>query len=459
MNMKHHRTLTASACLALAVTAVAQEAGKAPDLKAEAEALLQSADAVAQKVEELRGWKFLRPVPKAVRTKTELKEFLERMFAKEYANGKLERTEAWLHLLGLMPPGVDFYATMTDVLMSQIGGFYDPETKAFYMMAEAASLGAVTNEVMIAHELCHALDDQYVDLEHMMHPMDHELTEDESYVIGGVVEGSATALMYVYLGKAMQDPEVKKEMAASAKQQMEQQKEQMQTLLQAPLYCTLLVANYTVGNHFITRGKGGGMALLSSTDTGAAIREVAKDPPRSSEQLLHPEKYWDPAARDEPVLLADEDAVAAAVTAATGARIVERNTLGELVCAVLAVSRDKKFSIAGTIKADGFTNKSATGWGGDRSFLVASAAVEAGKPVADAGLVWITAWDTLKDREEFVTALVRHRGKEPGCDVATAGRAAAFAFGSARKLGEAGLLALLGKCRFTQDGKDWRADE
>jgi hypothetical protein len=37
-------------------------------------------------------------------------------------------------LLGLVPPGTDILATMLDVLEEQAGGFYDPQTKSFYLL-------------------------------------------------------------------------------------------------------------------------------------------------------------------------------------------------------------------------------------------------------------------------------------------------------------------------------------
>jgi len=53
-----------------------------------------------------------------------------------------------------------------------------------------------------------------------------------------------------------------------------------------------------------------------------------------------------------------------------------------------------------------WTNPAATGWGGDRFFLLAfgSSADDAGKTLKDLRAVWITLWDTPKDRDEFVEA-------------------------------------------------------
>jgi len=451
----HKRALLVLPWLWAAVLAApagrAQEAG---DAKAPARAQLECADEVAKDVARLRGWEWKRPVEKDVRTRAELAEVLQEMFAKEYGGGKLERTNAWLQVMGLMPKDADLRKVMTDVLLTQIGGFYDPAKQSFFMMAEASEFGDSANRMMIAHELCHALDDQYVDLRALQKPGGREPTEDESYAISGVVEGSATALMFAWMADAQGRGKVDlKDMTRVAEKQAADNK----VLLAAPPYCLLLVANYMVGLHFVTKGRGMA-AAASGDDTGAAIREAAKAMPRSSEQLLHPDKYWDPKQRDEPVVLRNDEEVAKLVNARTGFAVLERNTLGELVCALMGSSPTRKLNLMLMARADYWTNKAARGWGGDRLLVLGKGTVAAGKPVEEPGVVWITAWDTETDRTEFVEAVRKQRGETPGCDVAEHGKAAVFTFGSARKLSAEDLQAVLAACRFEQDGAAWRPD-
>jgi hypothetical protein len=332
------------------------------------------------------------------------------------------------------------------VLLSQVGGFYDPEKRSFFLMADATAYGDLLDRTMIAHELCHALDDQYVDLRALQTPADRELTVDESYVVGGVVEGSATALMSLWMAKAIRGGARLPDPAAM----QQQQKDQMEVLASSPPYCWLLAANYMVGANFLTRGKG-----VIGGDGGRAILDVSKAMPRSTEQLLHPQKYWDRAQRDEPVVLRDEDALCERVASATGLPVLERNTLGELVVALLAEPGQRRLDPVGMTGADYWTNAAARGWGGDRLLLLGRSKVGPGQRVQDAGVVWITAWDTLDDRDEFVAAIRAQRGERPGFALAVDGKAAVFAFGSARALDEQALHALLASCRFEQDGAPW----
>jgi len=432
------------------LAAQGDEKPPAQDPKATAEQMLKSAEEVQKQVEELRGYKFKTPVAKAVYTKDQLRDYLAVAMEKELGKGKLERMEAWLKCLGLLQGDVDLRKTMTEVLLSQIGGFYDPEKQSFFMMAEASAFGDVLNRMMIAHELCHALDDQYVDLRKLQKPSGREPTEDEGYVVGGVCEGSATALMTAWMQKAVQGGAKMADLAGMGAQQ----KEQMQVLLDAPPYCALLAANYMVGQHFVTKGAGLASAATGA-DTGAAINEAAKDMPRSSEQLLHPEKYWDPKKRDEPVVLKNRDELQRLVEQATGHVVVEHNTLGELVVALVAGPQKKKLNAMLMARPDYWTNKAAKGWGGDHVLLVGKEKAVSGQPVAEAGVVWVTAWDSEEDRTEFVEAVTKYRAEQPGFTVAADGKVAVFAFGSARTLDAAALGKLLAACTFEQDGKPW----
>jgi hypothetical protein len=111
----------------------------------------------------------------------------------------------------------------------------------------------------------------------------------------------------------------------------------------------------------------------------AAIREAWRQPPRSTEQVLHPEKY---AGREEPKLV---ELGPGAVP--PGGRLLAEGVLGEVLVRTLL---------------DG-DEAAAAGWGGDRY------------AVWDVGartlLVWRSLWDSEPDRREFGRALVGRFGR------------------------------------------------
>ena len=125
-----------------------------------------------------------------------------------------------------------------------------------------------------------------------------------------------------------------------------------------------------------------------------------KDPPRSSEQILHPEKYWDDAKRDEPraVALADLSAVLG-----KGWSLAGRGNLGELNLAILAGAGRPDIHSPEIALPATWTNGAASGWGGDLWHHY----VNDGKSAT----LLVTLWDTERDAGEFEAALRRDAGR------------------------------------------------
>jgi hypothetical protein len=138
-----------------------------------------------------------------------------------------------------------------------------------------------------------------------------------------------------------------------------------------------------------------GMAFVARVRSRApwsAVDALWADPPRSSEQVLHPEKY---DARERPVAMAPLDARAFG----EGWKDEANDVLGELgVRTWLA-----------TAVPPIIAERAAAGWGGDRATLFVP--VAAAVPDAGAGpepfVAWSTTWDDVTDAEDF--ALVAPR--------------------------------------------------
>ncbi len=415
--------------------------------------LVRLAQELQEEVEALRGWKFKHSVKTDVRSEQQLREFIEtQLFEQQYGHGRFERTEAFLRMVGLIPPDCDLKKTILDALLNQIGGFYDHESKMFFMLQRAGiGYGPLLTRTLIVHELTHALDDQYVDLGKLITP---NLDEDSAIAVGSIIEGSATILMMRYMLRAISSGEYNAEQLAEVQRQ---EIERSQAFLRAPPYFSTLMANYVCGMHFMSRGEplmpGSGVFEKGIGDTMLA---VCKNPPASSEQILHPYKYWDPKRRDGPVIV-DERRVER-VLRLDGLQVVHKNTVGELLCSLLASDENRELNIFSAALPTYWTNEAATGWGGDRFFLLAE-----GKDVESArknlkGLkgVWITLWDATDDRDEFVEEYELER-ELPSRSVFTLGaRGAVFLFGfdsSQRR-------ALQRRFErtppaFTKDGKPW----
>jgi hypothetical protein len=253
--------------------------------------------------------------------------------------------------------------------------------------------------MVLAHELTHALDDQYLDLGDLIRP--GAGTEDAAFVAAALSEGSATSVMLQGMLAAQKSGQfgvtelsgyVAKELARA------------QTFQQLPRYFSAMFGSYIVGAAFLAKGElSAVLAMPDNRSIGEALLTARRTLPRSSEQVLHAEKYWDPAQRDEPVVF--DDRAAAAWLGKRGRRLVHRDTLGEMLTAILTAPADAPRDLIGLQSVGAWTNAGAAGWGGDRFYLLADGQNSALSTTKGLQGVWVTAWDSAKDRDEFLAAL------------------------------------------------------
>ncbi|HET6202007.1 MAG TPA: hypothetical protein VFI25_04295 [Planctomycetota bacterium] len=372
--------------------------------KGSPEALAAIADEVIKEVERIRGLKFKRPVPKHVRTKEELRRFLADEAAKEWPAEIWDPRERFYKRLGLLPVDCDLRSTMVELLLEQGAGFYFPETGEFIVVG---SYGPGIDRITVVHELTHALDDQHFDLKRLQHDARDE--EDRSFVVSAVAEGSATYVHETYtIGRAARaEPSMAAKLLEEAKELEAIQTEQFR---RAPPYLQRgLLALYVQGKNFLQKGNGTPIPSAKPADIDRAFHTL----PRSSEQVLHPEKYWFEGAADEPVEVALPDFGA---SLGEGWKKVDESTLGEMNTALLvgeveempaidmkgpdALEAVRDFVLQ--ILNESWTNEAAEGWGGDRFAVYTK-----GKALAG---VWMTVWDTPKDVVEFTSAWTKYRG-------------------------------------------------
>jgi len=131
---------------------------------------------------------------------------------------------------------------------------------------------------------------------------------------------------------------------------------------------------YQAGPAFVGRALAGG--------GWPAVDALYDDPPASTEQILHPARYFE--TRDAPVAIALGGTEA---LVRDGWTPVLEDTLGEVFVRVIAertLPRERAAAVA-------------EGWGGDRLRALAHG--------DDLVLVWMTAWDTPDDADEWATAI------------------------------------------------------
>jgi hypothetical protein len=423
-----------------------------PAVAAEDPALVRTAREVAKEVEALRGWKFKTPVAHKFASPQDVRAYLDREVAEQCPPEKIGQLQAFLRLVGLLPPECELKGTMLDLLQEQVGGYYDLDKGALYLVNRGQAMPPLVQRVVLAHELTHALDDQYVDLDAFLEPLLGK-SEDLDLTAMSVVEGSATALMTRYMAQAALSGRFD---AGQLQTYAERETRRSRKLLDAPRYFTALLGAYVCGMEFLARGNLLAVLAGKGTSIGDSLLAATKDPPQSMEQILHPQKYWNEAARDVPVVL--DDAAVTRMLRGGGRWVVHTDTVGELLIAILTNPPGVRPSLLGMNTASAWTNRGAAGWGGDRFYLLATGpdAAAAGRDLKDLRGVWITLWDTPGDRNEFLETYAR--GRQPADHVLVTlgnlGAVVCFGFGEA----EASALAKrLGESpsAMTRDGKPW----
>jgi hypothetical protein len=126
------------------------------------------------------------------------------------------------------------------------------------------------------------------------------------------------------------------------------------------------------------------------------VSAAFRDLPRSTEQVLHPERYWDPALRDEPRKVLFELG-----PLPTGWDVRREDTLGELGLAQVAdAGRGETLDLSNpmALLSISFTHPAAAGWGGDRMLLLGD-----GK---GAWMRIVSVWDSERDAGEHYAMLL-----------------------------------------------------
>ncbi len=402
---------------------------------AKVEAALARVPAIAQAVAEIRHLPLKHPVPAVLQSQDDFRKYLETELLKEMPPEKTAQSVRALVRLGFLKQSIDLGKTVEDAMLSQAGAYYDPDTKKFYVVLVPDD--PMMLDVMSAHELTHALDDQYFDLGAYTNDPTHSLTNDVQQARRMVAEGEATLVMIAYQARvaahvdlfepaqrmmraaivaqfAAMDPEkLAKEMAASGALV-----EQMGPSLKASLDAMSTIPPFILDPLFSAYTKGA--LAIDATQQASGWDGVGKlytDPPESTEQLLHPRDKL-VAKRDHPVAITFPPARGVL----KGLAPLDTDVVGEL-------TMETYFRTWG----DPTPEAEVLGWGGDRYV-----AYDAGGKVIAA---WLTTWDTEKDATRFAAAYQASLGKRfPGETVGsdTAGGSVQHRDGTATTLKRSG---------------------
>jgi hypothetical protein len=324
-------------------------------------------DSLAPAVEQATGLSFRSPPKSALRSRDQVRAYLLRKLDEELPPARLRGIETAYRLFGLLPDTVQLRGLLLDLYTEQVAGFYDPDS-AMLFGVEGADRSQL--RLVLAHELIHALQGQYL-------PLDSILTatsnNDRLTAAQAILEGQATLASLDVLAPG-QDVAGKPEFWELYREQVRAQQSSMPVFRRAPLVLReSLIFPYLQGAEFMHWWRRS--PLADTLPYGPRM-------PVSSEQVLHPDRY---ARGDLPLGLA---------FAPDSAPPTYEDVMGEseirVILAVLAGSDEVQTVVP-------------LGWGDDRYRLYAATEGPA--------LVWYVVWDDARAAGRFLRAAAAAWGR------------------------------------------------
>ena len=326
---------------------------------------------VASRVEQLRSLRYRTPVQVRVITAEGL--LLEGLAGSD--DERHLRMARRLHAVGLThDPGTTVSAWAR--MRGSAASFYDSEADCIMLLEEALRLGLqerhVQAEAHLAHELTHALSAQHFGWAGGRQRPRSGLEMERRRALRMILEGEAELVQALYLAEARGvDPLAVLRSESSRNVDLVQGDSGFGR--QADAYVRQeQFANYAYGLAFIQ--------LVWRQRSWQGVDAVFRSPPSSTEQVLHPEKYF---SRENPVEVTIP--ISPALRDA-GYRRVDAGCLGELEAAVF-FGRER----------DDLDFRAAGGWAGDAGEIYES-------PSGEAASVWISRWDDVAEAEEAEAA-------------------------------------------------------
>jgi hypothetical protein len=349
-------------------------------LVANAQDSQETYDEISNEVSEIRELSLIDPIDVEVMSRTDLQQQQRDDLETEYPAEDRENDQRVLVAFGLIDEDLDLGDLYVNLLGEQVAGYYDPTSDE--MVVVASSDGdelSAADQATFAHEVVHALQDQHFDLETFT-DLRLEGTSDESLAITALIEGDATVGQLDFL---IANPSL----ARDYLDEIQSGDSSSEVFDSAPaILSETLIFPYLHGQEFV-------QALY---DNGGwdAVNEAFGNPPTTTEQILHPEKYQE----NEGAIAVDLPDLE--TTLGTGWTTIDTDTMGEFQISIL---------LGESGLDDSQVEAASEGWGGD-SYSVCATEDEL-------VVAWASAWDSEDDAEEFAKALGVRESERLDADV------------------------------------------
>jgi len=322
---------------------------------------------IRDRLSQARQMERLGEVPVVLESNDRAAASIDHHLRKNSGTHSLDERSLAYEKLGLLPAGGDLKQSLLSFYSSQAMAFYDSVGKRVVLSAgddNGSERGVLRedDERVIAHELVHAYQDQKFAIGERLRAHSNG---DAALALRSVAEGDAVLSESAYVFGGLDEGLYDYVM------QMLDAGTENATLASLPMIVSDRIQfQYVSGVRFVSRAlRDGGWS---------SVNRLYLSPPLSTEQILHPEKYfeaWDPPARIEFKNLSR--------LFPSPWREIENDTLGELSVRCL-FSQFIETAAAASV---------AQGWGGDRFVAY--------RKGGDVAFIWTTIWDSDADADEF----------------------------------------------------------
>ncbi|UPW02132.1 Hvo_1808 family surface protein [Halorussus gelatinilyticus] len=355
------------------------------------------------RVERIRKLEFEERVPVHIMTREEFR-------ANQSSSGTSEARRVFdnakYESLFMINESTDSLGVQNSNSGSSVGGYYDPTNKEIVVISENESTPQL-DEITLSQELFHALQDQKFNFSSF-----NQTTRELHNAKDGVIEGDGNYVDYLYSQRCQNQwngdcltPEAPSGSSGSG------------GLANIGPYL-IKYQPYSDGPAFVKQ--------IKKRGGWQAVNDLYENPPKSTEQVIHPEKY----GKDSPAEFSIENRASDGWERVTFPNRPNYASVGEagmmsmfmypfyasnqqtqIVPARDFFNRQQGSSQLDPIDPLNYNSTYSNGWDGDKLAVYTNDAAKDN----ETGYVWKSVWDSEQDAEEFVTGyrkVLKYNGAE-----------------------------------------------
>jgi len=332
-------------------------------------------DQIEAEAADMRGLRPLDNLPVAFMTRDQFRSEYKKEMHQSFSPDETQLYLQQLWMLRLVPSAnINYYDVDASLAGDNILGTYDPVKKQMLVITEKPeALLDPQSQITMAHEYVHSLQDAYYHLAKLW-PVGAP-DQDRELAVRSVIEGDAELSGFAWAYYYMKRSDFHK--------MYDQKTLSADVANSVPNYMgTREIFPYTAGFDFVNR--------IMDVGSFSTVNLALQDPPRSTEQIMHPEKFLQvPIDQPKTVNLPDLSG-----PLGMGWELKETNTLGE-------------FDLNMMLRENGAKDpdRGADGWGGGEFAMY--------KLVNEVMVYSRVVWDTDNDATEFEGAMNETFAKMP----------------------------------------------